>query len=215
MALYLGDGAGGGWPLSWGPRARRRVALVDRDNPPALVRKRLRWLGAHQVTGLTVFTRDKAPPLTDAEAWAAFPVDQFDVVIVDSIGAATEGVSEKEGKQTQQYLATLKDLAQRGPAILGLDNTNKAALNYRGRGEKGDAVDILYEARNITGWTPTQGADWWEDLPDFGEHTWQQRASRRKGQQVLRIAFVPANSGWRIDPEPFCSKSIRGRNPGP
>jgi len=30
------------------------------------------------------------------------------VLIIDSIGAATEGVSEKEGKQTQQYLATLK-----------------------------------------------------------------------------------------------------------
>ena len=182
---------------------QRRVALVDRDNPPALVRKRLRWLGAHQVAGLTVFTRDKAPPLTDAEAWAAFPVDQFDVVIVDSIGAATEGVSEKEGKQTQQYLATLKNLAHRGPAILGLDNTNKAALNYRGRGEKGDTVDILYEARNITGWTPTHGGDWWEDLPDFGEHTWQQRATRRKGQQVLRIAFVPSKFRLAIDPEPF------------
>ena len=79
-----------------------------------------------------MFTRDKAPPLTDAQAWSAFPADQFDVVIVDSIGAAAEGVSEKEGKQTQQFLATLKGLAHRGPAILGLDNTNKAALNYRG-----------------------------------------------------------------------------------
>ena len=183
---------------------QRRVLLVDRDNAPALIRKRMRWLGGHGVSTLKILTRDQAPPLTDTAAWAQFPVDDYEVVIVDSIGAATEGVSEKEGKQTQQYLATLKDLAQRGPALLCLDNTNKAAQNYRGRGEKGDAVDILYEARNITGWTPAHGDDWWEDLPDFGEHTWQQRASRRKGQQVLRIAFVPSKFRLGMDPEPFC-----------
>jgi hypothetical protein len=203
IALFLGLALAQGGRFRDEQLPTRRVLLVDRDNPPALIRKRLRWLGAHTVTGLKVLTREKAPPLTDADAWAAFPVDHYDVVIVDSIGASTEGVSEKEGKQTQQYLATLKDLAQRGPAILALDNTNKAAQNYRGRGEKGDAVDILYEARNITGWTPSQSGEWWEELPDFGEHTWQQRASRRKGQQVLRIAFIPSKFRLGMEPDPF------------
>jgi hypothetical protein len=203
VALYLGLMLAQGGVFRGERVPQRRVALVDRDNPPAIVRKRLGWLGGHQVSTLTVFTRDKAPPLTDAEAWGAFPVEHYDVVIVDSIGAATEGVSEKEGKLTQQYLATLKDLAQRGPAILALDNTNKAASNYRGRGEKGDAVDILYECRNITGWTPTEPVDWWEHLPDFGEHAWQQRASRRKGQPVLQIAFIPSKFRLGVDPEPF------------
>jgi hypothetical protein len=203
VALYLAVALARGAVFRGQRVPKRRVALIDRDNPPALVRKRLRWLGADDVTDLTVFTRDVAPPLTDAKAWDAFPVDQFDVVMVDSIGAATEGVSEKEGKQTQQYLATLKDLARRGPAVLALDNTNKAATNYRGRGEKADAVDILYEARNITGWTPSTGGDWWENLPDFGEHTWQERASRRKGQPVLHIAFIPSKYRLGIEPEPF------------
>jgi hypothetical protein len=203
VALYLAVALARGAVFRGQRVPKRRVALIDRDNPPALVRKRLRWLGADDVTDLTVFTRDIAPPLTDAKTWDAFPVDEFDVVIVDSIGAATEGVSEKEGKQTQQYLATLKDLARRGPAVLALDNTNKAATNYRGRGEKADAVDILYEARNITGWTPSKGGDWWEDLPDFGEHTWQERVSRRKGQPVLHIAFIPSKYRLGIEPEPF------------
>ena len=200
MGLALAQGG-----LFRGERVpQRRVLLVDRDNAPALIRKRMRWLGGHGVTTFKLLTRDKAPPLTDAAAWGALPVEDYDVVIIDSIGAATEGVSEKEGKLTQLYLATLKDLAYRGPAILALDNTNKAGQNYRGRGEKGDAVDIVYEARNITGWTPPHGGDWWEDLPDFGEHTWQERASRRKGQQVLRIAFVPSKFRLGMDPEPFC-----------
>ena len=181
----------------------KRVLLVDRDNPPSLVRKRLRALGAHTVTGLKVLTRDTAPPLTAAAAWATFPVEQYDVILVDSLGASTEGISEKEGRQTQEFLATLKNLAHRGPAILGLDNTNKAAANIRGRGEKSDAVDIIYEARNVTGWTPTQGGDWWEHLPEYGEHTWQQRASRHKGQTVLRIAFIPSKFRLGVEPEPF------------
>ncbi len=122
VALYLAVALAHGGVFRGEQVPTRRVLLVDRDNPSALIRKRLRWLGAHQVTGLKVLTRDQAPPLTDAAAWAAFPVAAYDVVIVDSIGAATEGVSEKEGKQTQQYLATLKDLARRGPAVLALDN---------------------------------------------------------------------------------------------
>ena len=203
VAMFLGVGLATGGIFRGERLPQRRVVYVDRDNPPALIRKRLRWLGGQQVTGMKLLTRDKAAPLTDADAWAAFPADQYDVVIVDSIGAATEGVSEKEGKLTQQYLATLKDLARRGPAILALDNTNKAAANYRGRGEKGDAVDILYEARNITGWTPAQDGDWWEHLPDFGEHTWQQRASRRKGQAVMQIAFIPSKFRLGAEPEPF------------
>ena len=203
VALYLAVALAQGGTFRGEQLPKRRVLLVDRDNAPALIKKRLTWLGAETLPYPKVLTRTQAPPLTDAEAWAACPVEDYDVIIVDSLGASTEGVSEKEGKQTQQYLATLKDLAQRGPAILVLDNTNKAGLNYRGRGEKGDAVDILYEARNITGWTPTHGGDWWEDLPDFGEHTWQQRASRRKGQTVLHIAFVPSKFRGGLDPEPF------------
>jgi hypothetical protein len=130
-------------------------------------------------------------------------VEKYAAIIIDSLGAATEGVSEKEGRQTQEFLATLKDLAHRGPAILALDNTNKAATAYRGRGEKADAVDILYEARDITGWTPRTADAWWESLPEYGDHAWQQRATRRKGQKVLRIAFIPSKFRLGIEPEPF------------
>jgi hypothetical protein len=203
VALYLGVALATGGVFRDEQLTQRRVLLVDRDNPPSLVRKRLRWLGAHQVTMLKVLTREAAPPLTDKTPWAQFPVEDYDVVIMDSLGAATEGVSEREGRQTQEFLATLKDLARRGPALLCLDNTNKAGNVYRGRGETADAVDILYECRNLTGWTPTHGGDWWEDLPDFGGQTWQARATRRKGQAVLRIAFIPTKYRLGIEPEPF------------
>jgi hypothetical protein len=203
IALSMGLALATGGVFRGARVPQRRVALIDRDNPPGLIRRRFRRLGGQSVTTLRLWTRDKAPPLTEADAWAAFPAEQYDVLIIDSVGAATEGVSEKEGRQTQQYLALLKDLAHRGPAILALDNTNKCGANYRGRGEKGDAVDIVYECRNITGWTPTTDGDWWEDLPDFGEHTWQQRASRHKGQQVLHLACVPSKFRDGMEPDPF------------
>jgi hypothetical protein len=203
ITLYLGVALAIGGVFRREHLLPLRVLVVDRDNPPSLIRKRLRCLGAQHVTGLKVLTRDKAPPLTDKAAWAAFPFQDYDVVIIDSVGAATEGVSEKEGAETQRFLATLKDLARRGPALLCLDNTNKAGLNYRGRGEKGDAVDILYECRNATGWTPSQAEFWWESLPDYGEHAWKEAATRHRGQDVIRLAFIPTKFRMGIEPEPF------------
>jgi len=143
------------------------------------------------------------PPLTDKEAWAQFPAEDYDVLIVDSLGAFTEGVSEKEGKQTQEFLATLKNLATRGLAILVLTNTNKAGISIRGRGEQSDAVDIVYEARNMTGWEPTGGPQWWESLPDAGEQAWQQNTTRRVHGGALRIGFVPTKFRLGMLPQPF------------
>jgi hypothetical protein len=202
-ALALGIALASGGVFRGARLPSTRVLLVDRDNPPVVVRKRLGWLGATAGSTLDILTRDDAPSLKEKTAWANFPVDQYDVVLIDSLGAATEGVSEKEGRQTQEFLAILKDLAHRGPAILALDNTTKAATSYRGRGEKADAVDILYEARDITGWTPSTADAWWESLPEYGDHAWQQRATRRKGQKVLRIAFIPSKFRLGIEPEPF------------
>jgi hypothetical protein len=179
-----------------------RVLYVDRDNPPRLIRDRLRRIGVEGAANLWLITRLDAPPLTNKQAWLALPWQDYDVVVIDSIGAATEGVSEKEGRETQRFLATLKDLAQRGLAIVALDNTIKADTNYRGRGEKADAVDILYEARDITNWTPTQD-DWWLDLPEAGDHTWASRASRHRQKTQMRIAFVASKFRLGMDPAPF------------
>jgi hypothetical protein len=179
-----------------------RVLYVDRDNPPRLIRDRLRRIGVEGAANLRLITRLDAPPLTNKEAWLALPWQDYDVVVIDSIGSTTEGVSEREGRETQHFLATLKDLAQRGLAIVALDNTIKAGTNYRGRGEKADAVDILYEARDITNWTPSQD-DWWLDLPEAGDHTWASRASRHRHKTHMRIAFVASKFRLGMDPAPF------------
>lgn len=180
-----------------------RVLLVDRDNPPDVVKRRLRRWGVGGTNTLRVLTRTDAPSLRDQQTWKTFPVHHYDVLLVDSFGAATEGISEHAGRATQQVLATLKNLAHRGLAIVVLDNTTKAATSYRGRGEKADATDVLYEVRDITGWTPPRGGDWWEQLPQAGDHAWAPRASRRHGQGKLRLAFIPSKFRLGMEPEPF------------
>jgi len=46
-------------------------------------------------------TRRNAPDLKNKEVRATFPVEDYDVLIVDSVGASTEGVTEKERKPTR------------------------------------------------------------------------------------------------------------------
>ena len=130
-----------------------RVLLLDRDNPDSLVKKRLRSWGASQAHDLHVLTRQNAPDLKNKEAWTAFPVEDYDVLIIDSIGSSTEGVTEKEGKQTTEILATILDLARKGLAILLLTNCTKDALSVKGRGEWSDRADIIYECRDATNFT--------------------------------------------------------------
>jgi AAA domain-containing protein len=203
VALFLASSLAQGGIFRMERLAHQRVLLVDRDNPQALIRQRLRLLGADKLTTLKVLTRETAPPLTDREAWAQFPADDYDVIIVDSLSAFTEGVSEKEGRQTQEFLATLKNLAARDLAILALANTNKAGTNIRGRGEQSDAVDIVYEARNMTGWEPTHGPCWWESLPEAGEQAWQHNTTRRVQGGPLRIGFIPTKFRLATLPQPF------------
>ena len=210
LALAIAAATGGRYRGE--PLEPMRVLYVDRDNPPELIKERLKGWGA---TGqnLLLMTRDHAPSLVDKEAWAKFPADLYDAVIIDSFGASTIGVSEREGAKLQEVLETLKALAHRGPAVLALANTTKSAAAYRGRSEIADTVDLLYEARDITGWQPPEGDAWWEHLPDAGDAQWASRASRRRGQTALRLAFVPSKFRMGIEPEPFCLEMDMARAP--
>jgi hypothetical protein len=181
-----------------------RVLVVDRDNPRHVVRQRLKGWGASDAANLKVLTRESAPDLKDKTAWEGFPVKDYDVVIIDSVGSFTEGVTEKEGKETTLILATVLDLIHKGPAVLLLSNCTKDALNTRGRGEWQDRIDIQYEVRDATGFTPSGKKDWWQELPEAGESAWADRAARRKNRTDYRLAFVPSKFRLGVQPDPFC-----------
>jgi hypothetical protein len=187
-------------------RTGLRVLLIDRDNARREIRRRLTAWGASGLTTLKVLTRDDAPPLTKREAWTSFPFDGYDLVIVDSLDASTEGVGEKDSAKPSQALAVLLDLAHRanGPAILVLGNTVKSAAHSRGSGVIEDRADIVYEVRDCTNFRPSgKKASWWLDLPPQGVAEFGNRAERRQQQQTYRLAYIPSKFRTGQEPDPF------------
>jgi hypothetical protein len=181
-----------------------RVLLLDRDNPKAIVKKRLRAWGATRSISFDVLSREECPPLTDPDAWILFPVEHYDVLIIDSLNSFIEGVTEKEGRELTKALAILIDIASRGVAVVVLHNCVKDGSTFKGRQDIADRVDILYEVRDATGFLPKGNEDWWLQLPDAGESAWADRASRRKGRTDFRLAFIPSKFRIAAPPEPFC-----------
>jgi hypothetical protein len=181
-----------------------RVLLLDRDNPEYIIRQRLQAWGADVARNLHILTRQHAPSLRHRDAWANFPLDNYDVIIMDAVGSFTEGITEKEGKQTTEVLATIIDLARKGLGVLLLQNATKDGLNFKGREEWADRVDIIYELRDATDFIPPLKRPWWEELPEAHEGAWAARAARRKGRCDFRLAFIPSKYRLGPEPEPFC-----------
>jgi hypothetical protein len=181
-----------------------RVLLLDRDNPKAVVKKRLRAWGATHSKNFDVLSREDCPPLTNPDAWILFPVEQYDVLIIDSLNSFLEGVTEKEGKELTKALAILIDIASRGVAIVVLHNCVKDGTTFKGRQDIADRVDVLYEVRDATGFLPKNEDEWWLQLPEAGEQAWADRAKRRQGRTDFRLAFIPSKFRIAAQPDPFC-----------
>jgi hypothetical protein len=183
----------------------RRVLLIDRDNSRREVRRRLRGWGAATASALRVLTRDHAPALTDRPTWEAFPFHEYDLIVIDSIDAATEGVGEQDSAKPASALAPLLDIARReaGPAILVLGNVIKSGLYGRGSGVVEDRADIVYEVRDATEFQPTGTQAWWLELPAAGREAWGARAVRRRRRDRYRLAFVPSKYRIGEEPDPF------------
>jgi hypothetical protein len=182
-----------------------RVLLLDRDNGRREVRRRLTGWNAAAAPSFKILTRDKVPPLTDAEAWRAFPAGLYDVVIVDSLDSASEGIGEKDSAKPSRAIAPLLDLARRadGPAILVLGNTVRSGAHSRGSGVIEDRADLVYEVRDATNFKPTGGKPWWLELPPQDAASWGERAARRKRRERYRLAFVSTKFRLGEEPPPF------------
>jgi hypothetical protein len=185
-------------------RAGKRVLLLDRDNPRREIKRRLRAWGAGELlgAGFRVMTRDETPPLTDTAAWELFPFAHYDVVALDSLDAASEGVGEQDSAAPSRAIAALLNLAHRasGPAVIVLGNTGKDGKAGRGSGVVEDRADIVFEIRDVTDFVPTGEKAWWEELPPAARSDWASRATRRKRRDTYRLAFI--STKHRVGPEP-------------
>lgn len=178
-----------------------KVLLCAYENSPALLRERIKRLGGAESENLRILTRSKAPKLA-ADDWRAFPVEDYDFIIIDSLSPALEGgIDEREGGQNSDALAALLDIVQRGPGALLIANTDKAAKSIRGSGILSDRADLIFEVRDATDFKPRPKDEvWWDGLVENqGEAAWAGRAKRRRGKTTFRLALIPSKT--RIGPE--------------
>lgn len=142
--------------------------------------------------------------MTDRKAWAQFLAEDFDLIILDSLGASMEGVSEQEGGESGKAIAPLLDIARRGPAVLVLTNTTKDAAKIRGSGVIPDRLEILYELRDTTAMKlDARKETWLECLPPAGEQEWLNRSARRKKRDAYWLAFVATKYRVNGEGDPF------------
>jgi hypothetical protein len=182
-----------------------RALYLNRDNPTATIRKRLRAWGGERADNLYILGRDKAPPLTDKNAWAQFPLNSYELVIVDSLSAFLESVDEKEGGANGQAVASVLDAAARsGTAFLILANTKRSGKAFRGSGVIGDRADMFFEARDATDLRLDPKRETWADcLPDPSDEAWGERAKRRTARTDYRVALICSKFRDGDEPEPF------------
>jgi hypothetical protein len=201
----IGKTHAGHWLAVTLAKQGKRVLLLDRDNSRREVKRRLKAWGADGILHLRVLTRDKVPPLTDAEKWRTFPFQDYDVVVIDSLESSTEGCGEQDSAKPSRAIAPLLDIAHRenGPAILILGNTIKSGAHSRGSGVVEDRADVAFEVRDATALTPSGTKDWWLELPAAGAEAWANRASRRKRRDTYRLAFIASKYRIGEEPDPF------------
>ncbi len=186
-------------------RAGSRVLLIDRDNSRREVKRRLRAWGVEDCPTLKVLTRDDAPPLTDHAAWARFPLTDYDIILIDSLDASSEGVGEQDSAKPSKAIASILDVAHAaaGPAILVLGNTTKSGAHGRGSGVIEDRADVVYEVRDATGFQPTGTKPWWLELPAAGRADWGASVARRQRRETYWLAFVPTKFRLGEAPDPY------------
>ena len=183
-----------------------RVMLIDRDNSRRTVKERLRGFGATmELTALKFLSRENAPPLTDAKAWAEFPYLEYDAIFLDSLDSSAEGVGEQDSSKPSKAIAPLLDIARRedGPAVLVLGNCVRTAARSRGSGVVEDRADIVFEVRDATDFHASGTKPWIEELPAGGADHWAARSSRRKRREKYRLAFIATKFRIGEEPDPF------------
>jgi hypothetical protein len=151
--------------------------------------------------------RDKVPALLGNSAdWKAFPVQDYDRVILDSWDSTAEGTGEKDSRLPSIAIAHILDIvhAENGPAVLVLMNSVKDGTHSRCSGVVEDRADAIFEVRDITDVHFSGPKPWWEEMPIVGAKDWAARATRRKDRECYRMALVP--SKFKLggpEPSPF------------
>ena len=158
-------------------------------------------------------TREEAPAFSNAEIWRTFPIEDFDVVVIDSWDSFAEGAGEQDSGRSTRALAPLLDLVrrERAPGVVLLGNVTKDGRAGRGSGTVEDRVDNVFEVRDATGFSPSGKQKWWEKCREKCRRPAE--ASGPSGRPDAPERSGPSASGWRSSPASAATTTTRGRCP--
>jgi archaellum biogenesis ATPase FlaH len=147
VSIDLAGSVASGRPFAGLTVHRRPVLYVDGENPPAVVKERLRDLGIkpHQDFYIWGGWNDDPPPGPDDPRVMEFAREQKALLIWDSFVEFNPG-DEMSATDTRQFMKKFRALANEGATVLILHHTGKATTSqdYRGSSDIKAGVDTAY-----------------------------------------------------------------------
>jgi hypothetical protein len=128
---------------------KRPVVFINRDNPDALIRARLKLLGAPP--GLSIWPASASPPLLDdgpGPYLRLIEPGQHPLLVFDAFRRFYTG-DENSASDVAPVMSAFRELAAQGATILVIHHAGKGegASAYRGSSEIAAAVDVAWVLR--------------------------------------------------------------------
>lgn len=161
LSLDIAGKVAHGQDSAWGPIQPRQVVYIDRENPLAVVKRRLLDLGIARTPNLIIWgpweIREPAGP--DDIAIIKYARMHKPVFIWDSFVAFNPG-DEQSADETRDFMQQFKNLATEGATNWILHHAGKAntAKEYRGSSDIKAAVDMAFKL-SAPGARPNQPID--------------------------------------------------------
>jgi hypothetical protein len=129
------------------------VLYLDRENPLAVVKERLRRLGITPMESLRIWGGwvPQGPPAPGAAEILRYAREHKPLIVADSLIGFHDG-SEQDATETRRFLDQFRRLANLGATVLLIHHTGKAdtAREYRGSSDIKASVDMAYVLQALT-----------------------------------------------------------------
>ena len=153
LALDIAGAVARGRQFSGLGVAQRKVLYLDRENPAAVIKKRLELLGIDRNPNLKVWGAwaDAEPPGPDDSDLINFARSHAPLIIFDSLVGFYDG-DENSATQVRAFMDHFRKLAHLGATILLLHHTGKSesASLFRGSSDFKGSVDMAYVLNGTT-----------------------------------------------------------------
>ena len=154
LALAIAAAVAGGLDFAGRKTSARPVAILDRENPQAVIRGRLDQLGIYDGEHLKIWggwCKDPVPGPDDPQllGWIR-TCDAKPLLIFDSVISFFTGQSENDSAEVRRYTDSFRRLAHLGCTVVGIHHSGKGetSKDYRGSSDFKATCDCAWHISN-------------------------------------------------------------------